>query len=190
MIFIFESEFFQDSTVQDIKLYWIICEILLNLAFLVKLVLRIVTFGIAKAIHERLTSHLEIIMQIICFFHYIKLALGYYVDILQIMQLVALLRLLRLLTVIERFRAFEILFKSMRRLASPFYMLLFTLYTLNYVFAMVGMTVFGGLIRTDSEQAADEEIPELYFMLNFNDFISSMITLNSIIIISNWYSIV
>jgi hypothetical protein len=63
-------------------LYWIIFEVLLNLAFLIKLILRIVTFGIAKAIHERLTSHLEIVFQIVCFFHYIKFALGYYVDLL------------------------------------------------------------------------------------------------------------
>mmetsp|Transcript_20755 Transcript_20755/g.14882 ORF Transcript_20755/g.14882 Transcript_20755/m.14882 type:complete len:102 (+) Transcript_20755:798-1103(+) len=51
--------------------------------------------------------------------------------------------------------------------------------------------MFGGLIRESSPQLYRiSDIPDNFSLMNFNDTISTFITLFSLIIVNNWYVIV
>lgn len=62
------------------------------------------------------------------------------------------------------------------------------MYVIYFFYAVVGMFVFGGKISTISAQTKDPSIPGLYYLINFNDFASSLITLFTIMVINNWYN--
>ena len=62
-----------------------------------------------------------------------------------------------------------------------------SLYTVFYLFSLIGQILYGGEITTESAQVLDVEIPPLYYLMNFNDFPASMVTLFHIMIVNNWF---
>ena len=67
------------------------------------------------------------------------------------------------------------------------YILLFNF----YFFSLVGMVIFGGKNQQNSKIfSQNESIPQNYYLLNFNDLISSYITLLSLMVVNNWMVIV
>lgn len=73
----------------------------------------------------------------------------------------------------------------------PFFKLYFTLYSLYFLYTLVGMEIYGGKINTkvfeDIFQAnPDTEIGSDYIWLNFNDFYSGLITLFTMQLFNNW----
>ena len=56
-----------------------------------------------------------------------------------------------------------------------------------YFFALLGMSLFGGLIRRDMPEINGTDIPSTYHLDNFNDFFSSLITLFTLMVVNNWY---
>jgi len=62
-----------------------------------------------------------------------------------------------------------------------------SLYIVYYVFANIGMLMWAGKITTVSKQAEDPTIPSLYYLMNFNDFPSSLVTLFHIMVVNNWF---
>ena len=62
------------------------------------------------------------------------------------------------------------------------------LYVIYNFYAVFGQFFFGGQISTTSAQIEDPSIPALYYLMNFNDFASSMITLFTIMVINNWFN--
>ena len=61
------------------------------------------------------------------------------------------------------------------------------LYTLFYTYAYIGEFTWGGCITTKSEQTSDNDIPALYYLMAFNDFGQSMVTLFHIMVVNNWW---
>mmetsp|Transcript_109276 Transcript_109276/g.151220 ORF Transcript_109276/g.151220 Transcript_109276/m.151220 type:complete len:134 (+) Transcript_109276:2036-2437(+) len=62
-----------------------------------------------------------------------------------------------------------------------------SLYTIFFFYAIVGQASFGGLVTTESAQLYDPKIPDLYYLMNFNDFMSSLVTLFHIMVVNNWF---
>ena len=63
-----------------------------------------------------------------------------------------------------------------------------SLYTIYYTFANMGMLFFGGHVRYNSAQINyPTEIPNLFYMMNFNDFPAALVTLFHIMVVNNWY---
>ena len=60
--------------------------------------------------------------------------------------------------------------------------MLVSLYTLYYLFAQIGMLAFGGKITIDKADDAG-----LFYLMNFNDFSCSLITLFHLSVVNNWY---
>ena len=75
----------------------------------------------------------------------------------------------------------------MTNLAAPFISMLVSLYTVYYLFAIGGEIWFGGKVTTDGPQTEDPGIPGLYYLINFNDFGCSLVTLFHIMIVNNWF---
>ena len=65
--------------------------------------------------------------------------------------------------------------------------MLVSLYTIYYLYAIGGEIWFGGKVKTNGPQTQDPSIPSFYYLINFNDFGCSLVTLFHIMIVNNWY---
>ena len=61
------------------------------------------------------------------------------------------------------------------------------LYTVFFTYAFLGEYLWGGRVTTASKQSVDSDVPNLYYLMNFNDFGSSMVTLFHIMVVNNWW---
>lgn len=76
----------------------------------------------------------------------------------------------------------------MSQLTTPFLTMALTLYTVYFEYTVIGQLAFGGKISTVSAQTNDPAVPPLYYLLNFNDFCSGIITLFTLMVINNWFN--
>jgi len=74
-------------------------------------------------------------------------------------------------------------------MAKPLAMMFFSMYFFFYCFAIIGNSLLGGKVSNQSAQVNDAGVPALYYLLNFNDLASSIITLYGFMIISGWWVI-
>lgn len=73
----------------------------------------------------------------------------------------------------------------------PFINLGFTLYSLFWLYSIIGVEVFGGKVSSKLfdrifKENPDTEINPEYIWLNFNDFGSGLITLQTMMLFNNW----
>jgi len=65
------------------------------------------------------------------------------------------------------------------------------LFVIFYIFGQFGNYFFGGLnYKGNVKVGNDPGVPQFYNLMNFNDFISSFITLFALMIVNNWLDIV
>ena len=74
---------------------------------------------------------------------------------------------------------------------TPFMNLVFTMYSIYYFWNLIGIEIYGGLITPQmfdevTKLNPDTEIGHSYMWLNFNDFISGLLTLFSMMLGNNW----
>jgi len=102
-----------------------------------------------------------------------------------------LIRALKLLTLLHEIKTMRVIFETFKNLLEPLKNLLLMMMTVFYVFAHIGMILFGGKIRKDSSEIMlDSSIPYNYYLVNFNDLMSAYLTLFALTVVSNWYVIV
>jgi hypothetical protein len=81
----------------------------------------------------------------------------------------------------------RIVFEAMRQMLLPLSKLVVVQMLIYYVFALFGMLMFGGKITLNNPYIVNSpDIPNSYVMQNYNDFISAMITLFSLMVVNNW----
>lgn len=66
--------------------------------------------------------------------------------------------------------------------SKPFWNMALSLYTLYYIFTQIGQIAFGGRITIQNSDGFG-----MFYLMNFNDMGSSIITLFHISIVNNWY---
>ena len=109
----------------------------------------------------------------------------------KIIEVIVFIRMLKLLTLLYEIQTMRVIFETMKNLLGPLNNLIIVMATIFYVFAQLGMVFFGGLIKDNSPQiVSDSSIPDNYYLINFNDLMSSYITLFILIVVNNWYVIV
>lgn len=77
----------------------------------------------------------------------------------------------------------------MKNLLEPILHMTSVLMIIYYIFALIGMCLFGGKIRKDLDYPFVEgpyTVPSVFHLDNFNDFISSMVTLFTLMVVNNW----
>lgn len=104
----------------------------------------------------------------------------------QICSVIFLLRAYRLLGLIREVRQWDMIFTTWNRLSQPFLGMMISLYTVYYLYAWVGILAFSNSITLVSKQT-EMTIPQLYYLMNFNDFGSSLITLFCQMVVNNWF---
>lgn len=75
----------------------------------------------------------------------------------------------------------------MRNLTMPVFGKLLFLYIIYYIFAIIGAMIFGGVINLEAVLMYSRETPAYYYLLNFNSFAASLVTLFHFMIINNWF---
>ena len=81
----------------------------------------------------------------------------------------------------------QVIMATYSKFQLPFFTLVSSMYTIIYIYAVLGQFWFSGLITTKSQQTEDPNFPALYYLMNFNDFTMSMVTLFHILVINNWF---
>ena len=77
--------------------------------------------------------------------------------------------------------------RTFARFSTPVAVMMLSLYTIYFVYAILGELLFGGKITTQSSQVYDPNIYTLFYLMNFNDLGASYVTLFHIMIVNNWY---
>ena len=105
----------------------------------------------------------------------------------KIFELIILLRVVKLLTLMYEVRVLRLILETLKNLASPMKNLLVVFISIFYGFTALGSFFFGGKITVNSpEILSDLSIPQFYYLVNFNDFISSCVTLFILLVVNNW----
>lgn len=175
---------------------WILLELSINMIMLLEMIGDISVSGIIKAYKYHFRIWPETLCQIlnapatIYFFMNIGSFQNYNYTV-KIYEVIVFIRMLKLLTLLFEVKTMRIIFETLKNLLGPLNNLIIVMATIFYVFALIGMYFFGGLIKEDSGQIVhDSSIPDNYYLVNFNDLISSYVTLFILIVVNNWYVIV
>jgi hypothetical protein len=84
----------------------------------------------------------------------------------------------------------KLVIRTFVSLVPSFSNLLGVLVVVFYLFSMLGITLFGGLVYAENSSIfSDTEVPPNYVYNNFNDFASSSIVLFELLVVNNWWVI-
>lgn len=75
------------------------------------------------------------------------------------------------------------------KMTSPLLYQFACLYIVFYIFAIIGIYGLGGLIKEPRFHSEDGIPNNMYYMVNFNDLGTSIVTLYAFMIINNWPAI-
>lgn len=107
------------------------------------------------------------------------------------LELIVFVRLLKLISLLNEIQCFVLIGETMKNLLQPLKYLLGILALILYAFAETGMMLYGGKVTMNSPQIIhDSGIPDDYYLVNFNDMFSSIITLFVLMVVNNWMVIV
>lgn len=110
-----------------------------------------------------------------------------------LIKIVLMIRLLRLLRLLVHIPEFQVIGESFFRMWSAAVKLVKLLFCVCYVFALVGMALYGGKINTDPDRPEysllvdSDYYNSLYTTLNFNDMWSACVLLFGILVVNNWW---
>lgn len=178
----------------------IISQLAINFIYLADFVCMLMIFGAKMTVFKKTWAlRLEIVFQALYIYNIPAIKNIYDEDssieekasLSDLIQGVILFRLLRIFSFLSELEQWTFFMKAIKVMRGPFFNLVFTLYSLYFVYTLIGMELFGGKINSESfkymyELNPDAEIGHDYIWLNFNDFASGLITLFSMMLFNNW----
>ena len=107
------------------------------------------------------------------------------------LNIVFILRNARLFTYLDVVRDAKFVSETIKYLTKPILTKFFFCYIIFYEYAYMGQLMFGGRISYDvyKEKLAGS-YPAFYYLMNFNDFGSSLIVLFQQMVVNNWWVVV
>ena len=110
---------------------------------------------------------------------------------LQDFGLIFILRNIRLIKYTRVIKEVEFVLRTFYYLSRPITTKFFFCYIVFYEYSYLGEILFGGYI-TYAEYSHDvgSLAPSLYYLMNFNDFASSMVVLFQQMVINNWFIVI
>lgn len=77
--------------------------------------------------------------------------------------------------------------ETLKSLLSPFISMISVMFSIFYIYAILGMIFFGGKIDFENEAIRNNDAtPDIWALNNFNDFANSYLVLFELIIVNNW----
>ena len=102
------------------------------------------------------------------------------------LSLTLLLRNLRLLSLLWELQDFRKITETFKRFSKPFLIIMYSLYSVMFFYAVIGEFFYSGMITINSVKAHDIEASKMYYLINFNDLYASMVTLFHVLVVNNW----
>lgn len=102
-------------------------------------------------------------------------------------EVIIFIRCLKLLVLMTEFNNLRIIIQTISNMLTPMLIMGSVVGIIYYFFALLGMSLFGGLIRRDMAVIVGTDIPATYHLDNFNDFFSGLVTLFTLMVVNNWY---
>uniref|UniRef100_A0A0G4H9A8 EF-hand domain-containing protein n=1 Tax=Chromera velia CCMP2878 TaxID=1169474 RepID=A0A0G4H9A8_9ALVE len=184
--------------------FWNIMELAFTTVFVVEVVVRILASGWRNYWREnKLAFFVTILSVVVTIFVYLPNAFNdtawiRYTQMLRLLQTLRALRtvgapgLLRVLRLLSTFKYFSVFYRTFISLMPAARRLLEFLFCLAFVYAAMGVQLFGGLIEKGGSSARSMRLADStygqsdYYNLNFNDLGSAMVTLYHLLIVNNW----
>ena len=186
----------QQSKTEDQIRRWIILELTINMIMLFETIGDLFISGPIRAYAYHFRIWPETMCQILnmpAMIWFFKAGdnFQHYNYTVKIFEVIVFIRMLKLLTLLYEVQVMRVIFETLKNLLGPLNNLVIVMMTIFYVFAQIGMLMFGGEIRSDSPEIVhDSSIPDNYYLMNFNDLCSAYVTLFVLIVVNNWYVIV
>lgn len=112
---------------------------------------------------------------------------GWYLPVKKIFEFVIFLRMSKMLNLLKEHSQMKLVMETIGNIVGPIRNLLCLTLLIMYEFSLLGMFLFGGIIRIGSPAYdADSEIPPYYYLCNFNDLLTSYITLFILMVENEW----
>jgi len=186
----------ESESLRSLRL-WIFFQIGINLIFFFELITDVVlSGGVKKAFNKKFRVWPEVLCQILniyvttIFFINFDDPLKYLKEV-KYFESIIFIRMTKLLPLLYEIATMRVIIETIRNLIGPLTNLIIVMATIFYEFAILGMLFFGGRIQTITPQIIhDASIPNNYYLVNFNDLLSSFVTLFILIVVNNWYVIV
>ena len=107
------------------------------------------------------------------------------------LNIVFILRNARLFTYLDVVRDAKFVSETIKYLTKPILTKFFFCYIIFYEYAYMGQLIFGGRISYDVyREKLSGNYPAFYYLMNFNDFGSSLIVLFQQMVVNNWWVVV
>lgn len=101
-----------------------------------------------------------------------------YTFTLSALEFIILVRLAKILQLLDEIKTWKIILKTLRHLVIPFLTLFMVQLGIIYTYAIVGQRIYGGKINYDNlHKLSSVGLGKEFLSMNFNDFVSSIITL-------------
>ena len=108
-------------------------------------------------------------------------------NMVKALEVMVMVRILRLSVYLEEIKTFRIIMQTLKSLLSPFWSVLTVLFSIFYIYALIGMFLFGGKVTMETEEIRNNDTtPDNWALMNFNDFASSFVTLFGLMVVNNW----
>ncbi len=103
------------------------------------------------------------------------------------MEAVVIIRILRLAVYLDEIKTFRIIMETLKSLLTPFWSMLSVMFSIFYIYAVVGMALFGGKVDFENEAIKNNDsTPDIWALNNFNDFANSYLVLFELTIVNDW----
>ena len=155
--------------------------------YMCEMIIKIGVFG-WNGYWEVFTNKFDCIINIISLILIIVVFVPNDYDNTMIVKYFMLLRLLRVLSLLGEVEQYRIIFSTFVSLIPHYMQLLGVLTSIFYIFSLIGVQIFGGLIYKENDDIySDASIPSDYIYNNFNDFPSGLLTLFELLVVNNWF---
>ena len=171
---------------------WMYVQVGINTLFLIELISDFIVHGVSKSYGGHFRTWPETLCQILNLVAVVQFAqhsggVSTYNSIVTLFEMIVFVRTLKLLTLLYEIKVMRIIIETMRNMMLPLVYLMSLLFFIYYIFANIGMLMFGGRIKKNlAVLQRDSTIPDTYHLDNFNDLLSSFVTLFTLMVVNNW----
>ena len=174
--------------------FWRMLSIPFTALFFVECCMVIFSNSGTRIIQEKKLYIVEIMCQVVSIMAYLKMFTpdgpdGAYAQGASMLSFAFLIRNLRISYLLQEVKEFKVIMEMVMKMTVPILLMMIALYVCFYVFAIFGMLGLGGEIRQPAFHSESGIPNNLYYLVNFNDLASSMVTLYAFMIINNWPAI-
>ena len=106
------------------------------------------------------------------------------------MNCIVVFRLFRLIGLLKEVDSYRVVFKTATALLGPFYTLIMVLFCVFFLFAQLGVHIFGGIIYYGNNKITTFRSEPLYVLNNMNCMGTAFVNLFELLIVNNWQVLV